>query len=306
MTSILTDSQEGAAAWFGVAPGEVAARPAESPREDASNRCEGKILAAAESLLRAGPDRDGRRAHPLMRLRVPGWKAPERFRALLLADRARRSNLDRIALLHRKGVPIPDGLVLAARRGTGFQGRFGRTWLGLAGNLQAVIRLAPRIEAARAGPAFPILPAVACVEAIEALSPGEPRPRIKWINDVFLAGRKVAGVLTRQTLEAPRITDVFLGIGVNILAAPRLRGDPFVPGAASLAELQPGTDWSPGTPACSTRAGRRSSPPTGGRPGSWDGACGSTRTASAPATPRRRSDASWPAGGSRQWTTTSH
>lgn len=172
---------------------------------------------------------------------------PDRFRLLILQEWAGRSNLEMLTELQRGRTAIPEGLVCAAIAGQGFLGRFDRSWRSVRGNLHAVIHLEPALSLEEAGPAFSILAAVACVETIRRLAPDRsPAPKIKWINDVCLGARKVAGVLTRQTFQDPHITDVLLGIGVNVLSEPDVEPDRFVPAIGSLASSLPGTEWTPG------------------------------------------------------------
>ncbi len=185
---------------------------------------------------------------------LEGIAVPERFRLMILQKRATRSNLELLTDLARRGIKIPDGLVCTALRGDNFLGRFDRGWSCLPGNIHAVIHLEPRLTPGEAGPVFSILAALACVDAINlCLGPeiretdSERKPLLKWINDVFLGAGKVAGFLTRQTFQEPLITDVFLGIGVNVLAAPALPPTAFVPAACCLADLFPERTWAPGT-----------------------------------------------------------
>lgn len=58
--------------------------------------------------------------------------------------------------------------------------------------------------------------AVAVVRAIERLTP--LRPRIKWVNDICLDGRKICGILTEGVtdFESGSLTGVVIGIGVNL------------------------------------------------------------------------------------------
>ncbi len=57
--------------------------------------------------------------------------------------------------------------------------------------------------------------AVAVCEAVEALS--DHRPQIKWVNDIFVGGRKVAGILTELvTNNANQPEAVIVGIGLNL------------------------------------------------------------------------------------------
>lgn len=58
--------------------------------------------------------------------------------------------------------------------------------------------------------------AVAVCEAIEALCPC--RLRVKWVNDILLSEKKIAGILTEgiSDLETGRLSAIVLGIGINV------------------------------------------------------------------------------------------
>ncbi len=58
------------------------------------------------------------------------------------------------------------------------------------------------------------LAAVAVCRAVEDLSDLEPQ--IKWPNDVYLDGRKLAGILTEFTCRAERLDHVVVGVGLNV------------------------------------------------------------------------------------------
>ncbi len=181
------------------------------------------------------------------RLHLEGTQAPDGFPLVLLIEDAPRSNLDLLSDLHREGVSLPDGLVCAAVKGKGFLGRHDRTWQCDPGNLHAVIHLKPDLPLDRVGCGFSILPARACADGVRARAVHAPPPEIKWINDLYSGPRKFAGFLTRQTYKAPRITEVFLGIGVNIGTDPALAKNPFVTRTGCLEALYPGQAWFPGT-----------------------------------------------------------
>ena len=44
------------------------------------------------------------------------------------------------------------------------------------------------------------------------------KPKIKWVNDVYLNGKKVCGILTEATtdFESGTVDSVIIGIGINI------------------------------------------------------------------------------------------
>lgn len=57
---------------------------------------------------------------------------------------------------------------------------------------------------------------VAVCKAIETLTP--LKPKIKWVNDVYLNGKKVCGILTEAitNFEEAIVESVVIGIGINI------------------------------------------------------------------------------------------
>lgn len=61
--------------------------------------------------------------------------------------------------------------------------------------------------------------AVAVCRAIEALT--DITPEIKWVNDVYVNGRKICGILTEAVtdFETGTVSSVIIGIGVNITTA---------------------------------------------------------------------------------------
>lgn len=61
--------------------------------------------------------------------------------------------------------------------------------------------------------------AVAVCRAIEKIT--DKRPGIKWVNDVYLDGKKICGILTEAVsdFESATVSSVIIGIGVNIKTA---------------------------------------------------------------------------------------
>ena len=58
--------------------------------------------------------------------------------------------------------------------------------------------------------------AVAVCKAIEKMT--VLKPKIKWVNDVYLDGKKICGILTEATtnFETGTVESVIIGIGINI------------------------------------------------------------------------------------------
>lgn len=110
-----------------------------------------------------------------------------------------------------------EGTVAIAEEQTGGRGRRGRSFFSPRGTglyMSVLLRPQQRAEAALQ---ITTCAAVAVAEAIEALSGREAQ--IKWVNDVFLDGKKVCGILTEASLdvETGSLRYAILGIGINVL-----------------------------------------------------------------------------------------
>jgi len=166
------------------------------------------------------------------------------WQGLYLVDHSTRSQYD---VLRELGHPAsePEGhLACHACEGGSFHGQYDRPWIGLKGNLHLSLRLQVDLPAAQYGLAMTMLPAVAVCQVVERLSAGSVPVGIKWVNDVTVGGRKLAGVLTSVRSVAGRLESVVLGIGLNVAAAPELPASPFVTGTTCLTE-----EMSDGAPA---------------------------------------------------------
>lgn len=107
-----------------------------------------------------------------------------------------------------------DGTVVVADGQYKGRGRLGRGWYSPPGvNLYTSIILRPAIPPERAQ-AMTLLSAVAVAETVGRFSP--VRPHVKWPNDVLIASRKVAGILTEMSSETDRVNFMVVGIGVNL------------------------------------------------------------------------------------------
>lgn len=129
---------------------------------------------------------------------------PNPFR-LLVRDECGSTN-DELRELARQGAP--EGLVLLARRQTSGRGRRGAHWFAPeAESLTFSVLLRPNAPKAH-WPRLSLAAGVAVAEALEAC--GVPTG-IKWPNDVWIHGRKVAGIL----VDAGENFAV-VGIGLNV------------------------------------------------------------------------------------------
>ncbi|MFA4988148.1 MAG: biotin--[acetyl-CoA-carboxylase] ligase [Candidatus Omnitrophota bacterium] len=108
----------------------------------------------------------------------------------------------------------PAGSVVVAESQTKGRGRLGRSWVSpkYKGIYFSLI-LRPRIPPS-ASPVLTLLTAVSICEAIKRASGLEAR--IKWPNDIFISGKKAAGILTEMNAETDKVNFVVIGIGLNV------------------------------------------------------------------------------------------
>jgi BirA family biotin operon repressor/biotin-[acetyl-CoA-carboxylase] ligase len=129
------------------------------------------------------------------------------------------------------------GAVVVAEVQTQGRGRFGRAWEAPAGTallMSAILR--PTINAAQVGQ-ITMLAAVAVAEALEPLLINPDLLRLKWPNDVQVAGKKVAGLLPEASWQGDRAEFVVVGIGLNVRV--NFRGSALEPLATSLERYAP-------------------------------------------------------------------
>ena len=115
--------------------------------------------------------------------------------------------------------------LFAAESQSGGKGRLGRTFVSTK-NCGVYFSL---LYSPRGGVKNPALyTAAAAVSVVRAVSKiyGES-PSIKWVNDVFLAGKKICGILVEgiANFETGSIDAAVVGIGINIHKNPELKGE---------------------------------------------------------------------------------
>lgn len=119
-----------------------------------------------------------------------------------------------VDLLERARAAAPARPILrAALVQTAGRGRFGRKWLTAPGSA-LLFSLALPLERSRARPAAVTL--VCGVAVAEVLRDAGVPVQLKWPNDVLLAGRKLAGILTELAVDARGARTLVVGVGVNL------------------------------------------------------------------------------------------
>jgi BirA family biotin operon repressor/biotin-[acetyl-CoA-carboxylase] ligase len=107
------------------------------------------------------------------------------------------------------------GTVIMAGEQTAGRGRLKRRWLSPPGNIALSVILYPDVSSL---PYLIMIASLAVVRSIEVVT--GLKARIKWPNDVLIAGRKVAGILIENEVRGNRVACAVIGIGINVNIKP--------------------------------------------------------------------------------------
>lgn len=108
----------------------------------------------------------------------------------------------------------PEGLVVLADEQHAGKGRLGRRWVAPFGSsLLMSLLLRPGIPVRQAA-RLTMCVGLGAAEAIETLT--SLHVQLKWPNDLYLANKKLAGLLTETSLEGERLVYAVVGLGMNI------------------------------------------------------------------------------------------
>lgn len=129
---------------------------------------------------------------------------PDPFR-LLVRESAASTN-DEVRALAKSG--HPHGLVLLALEQTAGRGRRGAAWFASAGDSLAFSILVRPDEPQALWPRLALAAGLAVAEAVESFGAATG---IKWPNDVWIAGKKTAGILVEAAHDC-----AIVGIGLNV------------------------------------------------------------------------------------------
>jgi len=124
------------------------------------------------------------------------------------------------------------GTVVVSAEQLAGRGRVGRHWHSPDGGVWLAVLFRPPVAAPGA---VAIRAGMVVADAVDTLL-GEPRAEVKWPNDVYLGGRKLAGVLCEGRWLGEHLQWLAVGIGVNVCnpVPPEVAGR-----AVSLCELLP-------------------------------------------------------------------
>jgi len=116
----------------------------------------------------------------------------------------------------RAAAGAPHGFVVVAEEQRAGRGRTGKTWVSGRGTGVWTSVVLRRTDMSPPG----VLSLRIGLELAERLEVRSGRPlMLKWPNDVFLEGAKVAGILTEARWRGAALEWIVVGVGVNIAAA---------------------------------------------------------------------------------------
>ncbi|MGA2032632.1 MAG: biotin--[acetyl-CoA-carboxylase] ligase [Thermoguttaceae bacterium] len=138
------------------------------------------------------------------------------------------STNDRARELAADGCPLP--LLVVAAQQTAGRGRGGNRWWTGPGGLAFSLLLPPQPE--RPSPLISLAAAVAVVQTLAPLAP-QAAMGIHWPNDVYVAGRKLSGILVEVLGDGRPI----VGIGVNVNNSSADAPEELRPRVATLRDL---------------------------------------------------------------------
>jgi BirA family biotin operon repressor/biotin-[acetyl-CoA-carboxylase] ligase len=144
----------------------------------------------------------------------------ERLRALISEDIFWREVLVQESvgstndlLKERAQAGAPEGSVFIAEEQTSGKGRHGRSWHSPKGGAWFSVLLRPHLAVADAGCVGVSL----AIGLAEALRKSYQLPiGVKWPNDLWLNGRKIAGILVELASRGEKIEWMVAGIGLNV------------------------------------------------------------------------------------------
>ncbi len=156
---------------------------------------------------------------------------------IFFIEYATESQYDALVDFSRLGLNFAQKILCIAGSGKRFHGQRNRPWASLPGNLHLSAFLPINREIENIGAAFSVLPVVSVLQAIDSLETLKAKAMVKWVNDVFVEGAKVGGVLAHTQTQANIVSSAVLGIGLNVATRPQVPPSLAAPHAAALIEF---------------------------------------------------------------------
>lgn len=112
---------------------------------------------------------------------------------------------------------MADGDVVAARTQSAGRGQRGNSWEAEPGaNLTFSMLLTPRHLAPARQFEISMAVSLAIADVLDTLLPHPLCAKIKWPNDIYVADKKICGILIEHSLSGNKIQHTIVGIGLNV------------------------------------------------------------------------------------------
>jgi len=155
-----------------------------------------------------------RDVHPTHYGRICPIETPEGPNIGLISSLSCFARINEYGFIESPYRRVKEGVVVFAESQTKGRGRLGRKWLSPPyKGLWFSVLLRPNLRPSETTQ-LTVAAATALCRAIAAET--GLHPDIKWPNDILVAGRKVAGILTELSAELDRVNYVVVGIGVDV------------------------------------------------------------------------------------------
>ncbi|MDA1277504.1 MAG: hypothetical protein O2960_26180 [Verrucomicrobia bacterium] len=164
----------------------------------------------------------------------------------IILDKSGQSQFDKVVELAGLGYELPEFLACVALEGNNFHGQAQRPWKAERGNLHLTVFIKTGIGAPGNQEAISILPTLALMDAFNVEPSPEDHTGIRWLNDLFIDGRKVGGAIAESQIEGNTIESIVYGIGLNVESDPAVPPNPFVRLTGSLQSTLLEGEWTLG------------------------------------------------------------
>ncbi|AMW33209.1 BirA family transcriptional regulator, biotin operon repressor / biotin-[acetyl-CoA-carboxylase] ligase [Fervidobacterium changbaicum] len=113
--------------------------------------------------------------------------------------------------LKRNYKSFHDGAIVVAIKQTAGKGRMGRTWYSPEGGLWYSVLFKPKVHLN-----LHVYTKIFSIAIVEVLRKLKVKAYIKWPNDIYYNGKKVAGILSEAVSVNDRVIAIIVGIGINV------------------------------------------------------------------------------------------
>jgi len=144
------------------------------------------------------------------------------------------------AYLKRNASGFNAPALVCANKQTAGRGRLGKSFISPPGGCYFSLLIRPQIDVTMASK-FTICAAVGVAQAIKELT-GLPA-QIKWVNDIYVEGKKICGILCETSVaDGENLDYIICGIGINIKAPVDGFPNEIKPLAASISDFGASVD----------------------------------------------------------------